>query len=319
MHPRATVPPALLRLARCQAGALTREQVLAHGMSSDVLGRLSRSGEWPRLGQGVFATSPGPPSWDTMAWAGVLVGGDQARLGARASGHLHGLVSAAPEPIDVLVPLGRAVRVRGPWVFSQERPGARSGRVTGSPPRLLAGETLLDLTSDCTESELVDLVMLATAQRLVTAAGLLAALAGRSRHRHRRLLETLLGDMAEGVESKLELNYLRDVERAHGLPDGNRQRYRGGLRHRTDVGYDDFGLLVELDGRLGHEGAGRFRDMRRDNDFVLRSLITLRYGWPDVVDRPCEVAFQVWTVLAGRGRAEPFVRCRRCERVPAFA
>jgi hypothetical protein len=316
MHPRASVPPTLLTLAGYQADVVTREQVVAHGLSRDVLGRLSRSGEWRRLGRGVFMTRPGPPPWEALAWAGVLVGGDRARLGPEASGHLIGLVAAPPEPVDVLVPLGRSVRVQGPWRFSQERPGVRSARVTGSPPRLLAAETVLDLTSACTEGQLVDLVVRATAQRLVTTAGLAAALGHRSRHRHRRLLQTLLVDVGEGLESPLELHYLRDVERAHGLPKGSRQRYRGGLRHRTDVGYDDFGLLVELDGRLGHDGAGRFRDMRRDNEFALRALTTLRYGWPDVVDRPCDVALQVATVLTSRGWTGPFGRCRRCERVP---
>jgi hypothetical protein len=115
-----------------------------------------------------------------------------------------------------------------------------------------------------------------------------------------------------GVESELELRYLRDVERAHRLPEGNRQCYRGALRHRSDVGYDAFALLVELDGRLGHEGAGRFRDYRRDNDFALRQLLSLRYGWFDVVDRPCAVAFQVGSVLVSRGWRGVPERCDRC-------
>jgi hypothetical protein len=316
MHRRATIPPALLTLASHQGDVVTREQVIAHGLSRDVLGRLSRSGEWRSLGRGVFTTRSGPPPWETLAWAGVLVGGDRAQPGPESSGHVIGLVAAPPEPVDVLVPLGRVVRVRGPWRFSQERPGARSAKVTGSPPHLTAADTVLDLTATCTEGQLVDLVVRATAERLVTTAGLAAALAHRSRHPHRRLLEKLLADVSEGLESPLELHYLRDVERAHGLPRGSRQRHRGGLRHRSDVGYDEFGLLVELDGRLGHEGSGRFRDMRRDNDFVLRALTTLRYGWPDVVDRPCEVAFQVATVLTSRGWTGSFDRCRRCARVP---
>ena len=318
MHARVTVPPALARLARCQAGVVTREEVVGSGLATHVLGRLSRSGEWQRLGQGVFLTTPGPVPWEASAWAGVLLGGDQARLGPASSGHLHGLVTPAPDPVDVLVPFEKGVRVRGPWTFSRERRGTRSARTTGSPPRLLATDTVLDLGSACGEGELVDLVIRATAQRVVTAASLATALAHRSRHPHPRLLETLLTDVAEGTESQLELSYLREVERAHGLPEGKRQRCRGGLRHRTDVGYDDYGLLVELDGRLGHDGAGRFRDMRRDNEFTLRALLTLRYGWFDVVDRPCEVAFQVWTVAAGRGWTEAFGRCSRCERVAGF-
>ena len=41
------------------------------------------------------------------------------------------------------------------------------------------------------------------------------------------------------------------------------------LPYRTDVDYEEYGLLVELDGRRGHDGAGRFRDMNRDNRHVL--------------------------------------------------
>lgn len=114
------------------------------------------------------------------------------------------------------------------------------------------------------------------------------------------------------VRGNLELAHLRDVERAHGLPRGRRNRYRGGLRHRSDVGY---GVLVELDGRLGHTDEGRFRDFRRDHDFALRALLTLRYGWHDVAEQPCEVTNQVSTVLQGRGWSDLPARCRRCRRV----
>lgn len=44
----------------------------------------------------------------------------------------------------------------------------------------------------------------------------------------------------------------------------------------------DYGLLIELDGRIGHTGDGRFRDMRRDNAAATDGLATLRYGWHDV-------------------------------------
>jgi hypothetical protein len=76
------------------------------------------------------------------------------------------------------------------------------------------------------------------------------------------------------------------------------------------------GLLVELDGRLGHDGAGQFRDMNRDNRFVLGGLTTLRYGWFDVVDHPCLVGAQVGHVLLARGWLGLPVRCERCAAVP---
>jgi hypothetical protein len=52
--------------------------------------------------------------------------------------------------------------------------------------------------------------------------------------------------------------------------------------------------------------------MHRDNRFVLAALPTLRYGWADVLDRPCEVAAQVATVLVQHGWSGLPGRCPRC-------
>ena len=313
MHARQPVPESLLRLAACQEGVLTLEQVVGHGLTPAVVRRLCTE-QWRRLARGVVWTGWGEPPWGSWAWAGVLAAGDRSRLGGEASGHLWGL---RPEPpvIEVLLPAPGSCTVRGPWRFVRESPGLRSARSVGEPPRLGVLDTVLDLADVGDEADVVELLTQAQRRRLVSATALLAALDGRTQHRHRKLLVDLLADVAEGVESPLELQYLREVERPHGLPEGRRNRYRGGLRYRTDVGYDQYLLLVELDGRLGHEGASRFRDFRRDNAFAVRALLTLRYGWYDVVHRPCEVAAQVALVLQQRGWDGVPSRCRRCELV----
>lgn len=313
MHARHQIPFALTVLADQQDGVLTREQVLALGLSRAVLQRLCDQGTWHRMARGVVWTRTGDPTWPALARAGTLLGGDHARLGPEASGHVWRL---RPEPttVDVLVPYATPRTVTGPWRFVRERAGCRSGSV-GDPPRLTAVDTVLDLTAHADDGEVVALVTRAVQQRLTTTDQLREGLAGRPRHSTRALLDSLLVDVANGVESGLELRYLRDVERAHGLPTGTRNQYRGGLRYRSDVRYDDFAVLVELDGRLGHEGSGRFRDYRRDNAFALQSLVTLRYGWYDVVDLPCHVAAQVAAVLHSRGWDGVPSRCHRCIRV----
>jgi hypothetical protein len=117
------------------------------------------------------------------------------------------------------------------------------------------------------------------------------------------LLGVLLSDVGAGAESPLELTYLWDVERAHGLPVGRRQASRLGLPYASDVSYDAFGLLVELDGRLGHDGAARFRDMQRDNRFSSR-------GWP-----PSATAGSTWSTtrasLRRRWRRSSWIRAGR--------
>jgi hypothetical protein len=309
---RKVVPPGLRDLAALQGYVLSREQVLGHGLSKNTLASLVESGHWRRVARGAYLTTPTVPNWEALAWAGILLGGDHARLGPEASGHLHGLLPVGPKPVDILVPYGRSIRVDGPWTFRRERPTARSPRTLGSPPRLTVEAALLDLTAARTESEVVGLVTKAVQLRRTNPKRISTLLAARSAHPHRTLLTNLLADVAEGVESPLELAYFREVERAHGLPRGNRQRSRRGLPYITDVGYDDYGLLVELDGRIGHDGEGRFRDMWRDNEFTIEQLSTLRYGWFDVVDRPCAVNGQVAQALQQRGWPGIPRRCRRC-------
>ena len=291
---------------------MTVAQVLAHGLSRDVIRRLVTGESWRRLAQGLYFTLPCRPPWHAFAWGGVLLGGVEARLGPRSSGFLHRLLDEPPEVVDVLIPCVRRVRVSGPWHFVREKSTSRSTRTVGSPPRLTVEATVLDLAEAASTSEVVNLVTRAVQLRTTTPQRLVTSLAGLRRHRHRKLMTDLLADVADGAESPLELGYLRKVERAHGLPRGWRQRRRAGLRYYTDVSYDAYALLVELDGRRGHEGEGKFRDMERDNLFVLKGMATLRYGWSDVVDRPCQVARQVAAVLRSRGWPGTMRSCVRC-------
>ncbi len=205
-----------------------------------------------------------------------------------------------------------SARTDGPWLLRREQVGVRSAKTVGNPPRLGVEATVVDLCDGVTASQVPGLLTRAVQRRLTTGERIVDELALRARHRHRALVRDILSEVADGVESPLELAYLRDVERAHGLPRGRRQKSRVGLAHVSDVGYDDWALLLELDGRDGHIEEGAFRDRRRDNAFAVRALLTLRYGWYDVTDNPCAVAWQVATVLRSRGWPGEFRRCGRC-------
>jgi hypothetical protein len=128
------------------------------------------------------------------------------------------------------------------------------------------------------------------------------------------VLADVLADAREGVASPLEQRYLRDVERAHGLPRASRNTPRIGPDGRIyrDAHYEDWGVVAELDGRGAHPVEGSFRDWRRDNAATLAELPTLRYGWVDVVTEPCAVAWQMAQMLQRRGWTGQFRRCPRC-------
>jgi putative AbiEi antitoxin of type IV toxin-antitoxin system len=315
MYARATPSPGLRRLAELQAGIVSREQAIGHGLSSKSVGRLVREEHWQRVAAGIYLTAPGPPDWTALAWAGVLLGGDRAGIGGAAAGYLHGIIDSPPATIPILIPHDVRRQDQPPWVFSRRRSDDRL-HFRGSPPRSGVEDTVLDLCDAASADRVVTWLTAAVQQRRTTTTRLLRTLSDRPRQRHRALIMSLLGDVAAGAQSFLELRYLHDVERPHGLPPGRRQARSRNGRAIRDVLYDEYELVVELDGLLGHDGLGRFRDMWRDNQAVVDALLTLRYGSTDVCSRPCAVAVQVGSVLTARGWDGVLTRCRRCRLVP---
>jgi len=297
-----------------QHGVLSNDQAARAGLGRHSVTRLVSEGHWRRLGRGLIFTGRQEPPWLALAWGGLLLGGEASRLGSSAAGYLHQMRPDPPPEIAVLVPHGTTLRDVPPWRFTQERPGIRT-RSVRSPPRTSAEDTLLDLCADMTEGDAINLLISAVQSRRVAIPALRRRMAARSRIRHRHLLESLVGEVADGIQSVLELNYARRVERPHGLPRGTRQQTNA-AGHQRDVRYDEFATVVELDGRLGHDGMGRFRDMHRDNYATVSGEATLRYGHWDVHELPCLVAREVGYVLTLRGWSGELVSCLNCRQLP---
>ncbi|GAB3749361.1 type IV toxin-antitoxin system AbiEi family antitoxin domain-containing protein [Microlunatus parietis] len=310
MNPRIDPSAELLDLADAQAGVVTVEQAARTGLGRHSVARLVTAGQWRRLGTGLLFVHRDQPPWLAQAWAGVLSGGPESRVGGEAAAFLHGLTDAEPGQILIMVPHRRRVADRWPLIFQRERVGVRSDRSPGTPPRLTVEDTVLDLCTDSRSA--VHWVTAAVQRRRTTPARLATALRHRSRQSERALLADLVAETRAGVESPLEHRYLHRVARPHALPQGIRQARRHQRAGRHDIGYPEFGVLVELDGLRGHAGEDRFRDFRRDNGALADGLVTLRYGWSDVAERPCDVAAQVATVLAQRGWPGSILRCRDC-------
>ncbi len=185
----------------------------------------------------------------------------------------------------------------------------RSARDGGEPRRTPIDVTLLDLAAESTEDEIVAVITRAFGQGLTKPARLLALSAQRKQVSRRSLIVALCDESSRGVESILEWRFLAVVVRGHRLPEPVLQAHLA-ARTRSDAFWEDHGVVVELDGRLGHEQA--FRDMGRDNRLALSGLTTLRYGWHDVTQRPCDVARQLCEMLQSRGWAGKSTRCDRC-------
>jgi len=316
-------------LADAQFGLLTRAQCLGLGMTPDAIRWFLRSGRWQRVHHGVYATHVGPLDWSARVSAALLYCGDGAVASHRTAARLHGLLDQNPHTIEVLIPADRRVTRPGQIglgtrIASGTRIApdtqitvatcadiARRTATSPWPARTTVEDTVLDMAEHGDADNAIAWLTKACQRHRTTTARLAQALDQRSRHRWRDLLVDALGDVAGGVESVLEYRYVRRVERPHGLPRARRQRIAviGGRRRRTDNDYEPFGVVVELDGRAGHEGEGAFRDRTRDNDTTISGRVTLRFGWADVDAQACEVAEDVAVVLWARGWRGKLKRC----------
>ena len=100
------------------------------------------------------------------------------------------------------------------------------------------------------------------------------------------------------------------------MPPAIRQRRVNAASGTTydDVTYDDYGVVVELDGRRHREPDASRRDSTRDNRRAAEGMVVLRYDRATVTHRPCAVAAEVARVLRTRGWTGTTVTCPRCAR-----
>jgi len=295
-------------LIDAQNRIVSRVQLLAARRTESEIRRRLRRRSWQTIHPGVYATHTGPIGYEERLLAGLLYAGPEAAWSHYTAAEQFGLIKPDSErQVHLSIPATR--RVRG-------RPDLRIHRVdqwidrlaAATPPRSAPAHAVLEVVGLVgTLDDAAAVVAEACQSGRVDPAEILRSLANHRRLRHGRDLRPILADVAAGSHSLLELRYLRDVERAHGLPTGIRQRLVGD--EFTDIAYPEFGLVVELDGRFHLAPNRRWKDLDRDNRATLRAESTLRYGWLDITGRPCEAAAQVVQVLR---RKAPEFRATAC-------
>jgi hypothetical protein len=263
-----------------------------------------RGGHWRRLQRGVYATFTGQPDREAALWAALRRAGPDAVLSHWTAAELSNLTSTPSALIHVTVPRHQHVRpIPGVAIHRSSRVD-RARHPALTPPRTRIEETALDLAGSSRDlNDALNWLTRACAARLTTPDRIRAALGERARMRWRQALMAGLDDVAGGAHSSLELRYVRRVERPHHLPRAQRQvrTVRGQRIEYKDALYAEFGVGVETDGAVAHPMEARWRDHHRDNASATDGIVTLRYNWADVTQRPCQVAAEVASLLQQRG------------------
>ena len=131
----------------------------------------------------------------------------------------------------------------------------------------------------------------------------MAAELGRiQRHPRRRLLNRLVADIADGAQALGELDFAT-LCRQYGLPRPSRQVLRPGPEDRSylDVYFDDYGLVVEIDGIHHLLGLNPLDDALRQNELTLVSDAVLRIPLLGVRLQPARFMAQLVRGLHDRG------------------
>lgn len=162
LHPY-LLPETVVALASAQAGVLSRAQLLAHGVSGRQI--VQASAHWPRLGRGIYWVTPDftQPSLNTVVWAGIIAGGNNARAGGLTAARLHGLLdrefvwsatdSLSEEDVTIYVPQSQRPRPQRGFRFFREQPGERLRSRGIEPPRTRVEDTVLDLCATTTDQQ----------------------------------------------------------------------------------------------------------------------------------------------------------------------
>lgn len=271
-----------------------------------------RSGRWRLMHRGIYVTFTGVPGRPTQLWAAILSAGPGAVLSYETAAELHRLSDRMVETVHVTIPYDRRIAAAEGISLHRSARNVETVQVQGYPPCTAIEETVLDLTQVARSfDDLCGWVTRAIARELTDETSLQAAMTKRERLRWRADLHEILEAAATGDHSVLEFRYHRDVERAHGLPEPDRQvpfTEKDGRRGRRDRVYQEYGVVVELDGQLAHPAENRWKDKARDNAAAAARQQSLRYDWAAVTQRPCATAAEVIEVLRNqgwRGRTRP--------------
>jgi hypothetical protein len=215
---------AIAELLAMQSGVISRGQVLAAAGGDHDIARLLRRRIWARIHDGVYVDHTGEPSWRQRAWAAVLyfqpavLDGASAltAYGVRVTG------TGSGGRIEIAIDRTRSVAECSGISVTRRVDFDSQARLNLCPPRVGLEHALLTVASRAANEESAVGVLADACQRGHTRPDrLVAALQQRSKLTHRRLLLSILEDVASGAYSVVERRYLLHVERPHRLPAGS--------------------------------------------------------------------------------------------------
>lgn len=275
---RAARRQAVGRVAAGQAGVVHRRQLYALGMTRWQVMAEVRARRWTRLGPETLSTGAGPITRDADWWRAVLEVGPRAALAGVSALQAEGLRGITSDVIHAAAPKSaRPRRARGVFVHETRRLREEDVATHGLPRMRPAPAAVLAALWARSDREAALFLVATVQQRLTSVEALQESVDRVRRHPRRRLLRAVLRDVSDGAQSLGELDFAR-MCRSRGLPAPSRQRLvrLPSGRIYLDVAWDDYCLVVEIDGVQHLEAAAQLPDAFRQNEVTLTDRTVLR-------------------------------------------
>ena len=295
--------------AASQLGHITRQQLVAIGLTRRQVAIRSQQGALIAVGRRTFRVGGAPASWEASVMAACLE--HSAVASHRTAARLHGLSGFAGCPIIEVMARERQSSGDSVVALVHRSTSLPTGDVAtcGVIPATSVARTILGLAAletEVTDDALREAVDVAVRDGVATDRWLWWLLESRrcSGRNGVTRMEALLQDRSDSpTESWLEREFLRVLSGA-GLPlpvVQRRIRAKGGFVARVDCCYDSQLLCIEVKGHRSHSTQAQLTaDARRENALVLAGYRVMSFTYDDVVCHPADVANVVRNALPPR-------------------
>lgn len=237
-----------------------------------------QAGRWQAIGNQSVALHDGPVSPTGWWWAAVFAGGPRAHLDGASALVAGGLQRFTVERVRVSVPRGAQARRTPLFDIRQTRRWTpETVTTTGIPRTVPAVAAVRGALWAVSDRQAALLLTMTVQQGLCRPDDLAAAALLVRRDRRRTLVHGVVLDLLGGVRSLPELDFAR-LARRHGLPEPTRQVVRRASDGRVylDVVWEQWGLVVEIDGIQHGWAENAVSDALRHNEVALMHAVVLR-------------------------------------------
>ena len=292
-----------LALAAEQGGVVSRRQLYGMGVTRWVVKGNVRARRWRKIGDQSIAVHTGPLSREGHWWAAVFQGGPRAMLDGASALEAAGLERFSNTRVRVSVPRGAKVRRSKRYDIRQTRRWSPDDREpTGVPRSRPAVAAIRGALWAVTDRQATYLLTLTVQQGMTSPESLGIELLRIKRDKRRALLALVINDLLDGARSLGEIDVARELRR-RGLPEPDRQVLRKDKKNRyyLDLYWDDYGLVVEIDG-IHHAWANNVvGDALRQNSLVISGDVVLRLPLLGLRLQPDDFFDQIEDALVARG------------------